>query len=480
MARKFTDNAATTLASAITAISTTLAVAAAKGDNFPAVTGRGVAGSAIDYSVITLEDAAGNREKIKVEHRAAGSDTLGSAGYPLVRGYDGTVARAWNPGDIVDLRVDRSELVDMDDKITAAGPGRAFGLKGSTTVGLTFGYYGGQVAVDGVVTAIADGTVLLTASQTNYVERTAAGVVSANVAGFSADKIPLYQIVTDVSGIQSIADKRSDGVYRGRSVVNVAGGANVVLTRDQLDAPVIELQGLITANIDIVFPAIKRAWIVYNNTTGAFVATLKVVGQTGVVVPQTKRSLVYCDATDVRPALTDFAQKQTHTAWVPSGAMIPNTTNPPAGPNQTETAGQKINFKTLDFADGATTLRATVPVKAPKGWDGGPVKANFVWMKSTGAGDVVWQIRALAVSDGDAIDTAPSAAVSVTQTAGADGVLKTTADTANLTPSNAPASRDLLFFEVFRDPTHGSDTFNNTAKLIGVEFLFNYAVADDA
>jgi hypothetical protein len=172
MPRKFSDNAATTLAQALLIGGTTLTVQAGKGDNFPAVIGHGAAGSAPDYFVITLEDAAGNREKVKVEQRAAASDALGSGGYPLVRGYDGTVARAWNIGDVVDLRVDRSEMIDADDKVQAGVLGRMFGIKGSTTAGLNFGYYGGQIVVDGVITAIADGVAALVGNQTNYIERT--------------------------------------------------------------------------------------------------------------------------------------------------------------------------------------------------------------------------------------------------------------------------------------------------------------------
>src|SRR5882672_7191147 len=116
MGRKYTDNALTTLAGAINAGSTTLTVATGKGGNFPAVVGHGAPGATPDYFVITMENAGGAREKIRVENRAGGSDVLGSAGFPLVRGYDGTVAQAWNPGDSVDLRLDRSGEQDIEDK----------------------------------------------------------------------------------------------------------------------------------------------------------------------------------------------------------------------------------------------------------------------------------------------------------------------------------------------------------------------------
>lgn len=99
MGQLFTNNAITTLAAGINATATELTVAPGKGDNFPVVVG----GSS-DFFVITMEDSAGNREFIRVDVRGAASDTLGSATYPLQRGYWSTTARSWLTGDTVDLR----------------------------------------------------------------------------------------------------------------------------------------------------------------------------------------------------------------------------------------------------------------------------------------------------------------------------------------------------------------------------------------
>lgn len=121
MGIKFKDNSLTTLASSIAIGATTLAVPAGKGDNFPAITGAGTPGSATDYSIITMENAAGQRELIKVEHRAAGSDTLGSGGYPLIRGYGGSTARAWTAGDSVDLRLPATVLEAELNSVNRSG-----------------------------------------------------------------------------------------------------------------------------------------------------------------------------------------------------------------------------------------------------------------------------------------------------------------------------------------------------------------------
>jgi hypothetical protein len=356
MGRKYTDNALTLLASGLAIGGTTLAVTAGKGDNFPAITGRGAAGSAPDYFVITLEDSSGNREKIRVEHRAAGNDTLGSGGYPLVRGYDGTAPRTWLAGDSVDMRVDKSEAQDHEDKVAGAGIGRAFGYRGAGTVGLNFGYYGGVVQADGALTIIADGSVLLTASQTNFIERTPAGVVSANIVGFSADKIPLYTAVTDAGGVASYIDQRAEFHFHGRITKSVAGGADVVLTGPEARNDIIELTGAITADISVIWPAIKRNWLIKNLTTGTFDLTIKVAGQPGFRINQGACELVYGNGTDIVSAqhalppgaIIDYA-----------GTVIPDGFYAPDGSNKTRAGDPGL------FANLMRTRTVTISIAAP-------------------------------------------------------------------------------------------------------------------
>lgn len=81
----------------------------------------------------------------------------------------------------------------------------------------------------------------------------------------------------------------------------VAGGVGTtVLTQDEQRNNVLEFTGALTGNRTIEVDATPWNWIVRNNTTGAFSLTLKVTGQTGVVVPQGRRAVVLCDGTDVR------------------------------------------------------------------------------------------------------------------------------------------------------------------------------------
>lgn len=92
----------------------------------------------------------------------------------------------------------------------AASPGMLFGRRQALCSGLNWFYYGGVLLADGVTTLVANNAaaLVLTASATNYIESTTAGVVSANTVGFTAGRIPLYTVVTGASSVTSYTDQR--------------------------------------------------------------------------------------------------------------------------------------------------------------------------------------------------------------------------------------------------------------------------------
>jgi microcystin-dependent protein len=100
------NNAYSTLASGITAIATTITVAAGTGSRFPAAGGS-------DYFYATLIDTSNNLEVVKVTSRS--TDTL-----TVVRGQDGTTGRIYSSGDRIELRVTAALLADIRDSITPA------------------------------------------------------------------------------------------------------------------------------------------------------------------------------------------------------------------------------------------------------------------------------------------------------------------------------------------------------------------------
>jgi hypothetical protein len=97
-------------------------------------------------------------------------------------------------------------FLDLQHAVNAST--RAWGNKEVTTTGLVYGYYGGT-PFSGTWTVVADGTVGLAASSTNYVERSDAGIVTANATGWTIGLYPLAKVVTGSSAITTITDFRS-------------------------------------------------------------------------------------------------------------------------------------------------------------------------------------------------------------------------------------------------------------------------------
>ncbi|KVT24878.1 hypothetical protein [Burkholderia ubonensis] len=105
----------------------------------------------------------------------------------------------------------------------AMSPASLWGRRMMTTGGLTWGYYGGNfVDNTGTSHAIANGTLTLTASATNYIYANATtGAVSVNTTGFPAGSVPLYSVITGTSTATSYSDLRS---YQPSAI----GGAGTV------------------------------------------------------------------------------------------------------------------------------------------------------------------------------------------------------------------------------------------------------------
>lgn len=81
-------------------------------------------------------------------------------------------------------------------------------FKQGTHSELDFYFDIGIVRKDNAVTKVATGYVALTDNATNYVECSDAGVVSANVSGYTAGSVPLYAVVTSGGDITSVTDDR--------------------------------------------------------------------------------------------------------------------------------------------------------------------------------------------------------------------------------------------------------------------------------
>lgn len=161
----------------------------------------------------------------------------------------------------------------------------------------------------------------------------------------------------------------------------------------------------------------------------------------------------------------------------PAQGMISATTSGAAS-GQIETTTNKVNIKVLDF-DASSDEYACFNVPAPDYWDLSTITAQFYWTASTGSGDVIWGLQALARSNDDALDTAYGTAQTVTDTLIATGDEHITSATSAITVGGTPAKGDQVYFRVYRDADNGSDTLSGDARLIAVKIKFGIGQYDD-
>lgn len=198
------------------------------------------------------------------------------------------------------LTAQASKEVTANAYFDAASPATLYGRRQSTCSGLTWGYYGGNVLVNGALTQIANGTLTLTASATNYVEaEPTTGAVSSNTTGFTAGRTPLYTVVTGTATVTSYTDHRLATPDHHGLLAKAMTDANTTLTFAEVRNQILQFTGTLTAARNIVLPLKPRQWTVFNNTTGGF--GLQFIGATGtgITVAAGKRAIIYADGTNV-------------------------------------------------------------------------------------------------------------------------------------------------------------------------------------
>lgn len=156
------------------------------------------------------------------------------------------------------------------------------------------------------------------------------------------------------------------------------------------------------------------------------------------------------------------------TLYIDAGAMVPSTTNG-ATTSTSELATNKQTIDGFDF-DAATEQYTDFKVVFPDEWDRSTIKAKVYWSngETSGTGDVVWGLKAVACSNDDALDASFGTAVEVTDTALTDGDAMVTAATGALTVGGTPALGDLVQFRAYRKAADGADTYDKKARLLGV------------
>lgn len=196
--------------------------------------------------------------------------------------------------------------VTANELFAAMSKAALFGIR--SIVALTLNWYGDRVYLNGTATNIPDatfrGAISLTDNATNYIEVDRAGAVSKNTTAFSADKAPLWRIVTSggavtASGIEDHRDPRVLARLFLAQATIAMGGSNKTLTLAQALCHSIELTGNSASLLDVTTPTVRRQWTVFANTTGGGGIRVKTAAGTGPTIADGKRAIVECDGTNV-------------------------------------------------------------------------------------------------------------------------------------------------------------------------------------
>lgn len=89
---------------------------------------------------------------------------------------------------------------------------------------------------------------------------------------------------------------------------SVAGGADVTLSPTlEANYPIINFTGILTGNINVIFPQRPGSWIIKNSTTGAFTLTLKMTTGATIAVQQGTSVEVFSNGIDMQLSSTSGA-----------------------------------------------------------------------------------------------------------------------------------------------------------------------------
>lgn len=141
-----------------------------------------------------------------------------------------------------------------------------------------------------------------------------------------------------------------------------------------------------------------------------------------------------------------------------------------SGPTKTESATNKVNVWTLDFANGSKSYAEWNGYLPANYVTNSTLTAMFVWFAAgTSTNSVVWGLEAGAYADGVVLDTALGAAAEVTDAhmSTANTVQCSAATSAITIAGSNPTAGDMVHFRAYRKGS-GSDNLAVPASLVQV------------
>ena len=442
----WTNNAASVLASDITAGTLSLTVTAGHGDRFPVVV-------APHYCMVTLVDSSGNREIVKVTARASASNTL-----TITRAQEGTSARSFAAGSIVELRITKNAM-DEVSKAADINANHYVCDASAADQGATTNANSLKSLVDslGAKEAIIDVPHTGTGNTTTYTVGTNLTIpVTITLRVHKGARIsPSGGVTLTMNGI----------VQAGAYTIFAGAGTVTVGTYPQDQA----WWGL-TQRFDTAFSGYSADAAAMRATTDPFPAGSESLATNLQGEHERIRYML-----QQMHGMAQWYHDPVEEFFIPAGSMIPLITNG-ATPGSGEYATNDIMQDYFDF-DTATKQYVAFNRTMPATWNLGTIKAKFIWAPATSSGavgdTVEWELSAVAISDGDAIDVALGTpqVISDAVLTGENVTLHTTGATPALTVGGTPALGDLVHFKAARN-VGGSDNHGYNARLFGVLIQF--------
>jgi len=108
------------------------------------------------------------------------------------------------------------------------------------------------------------------------------------------------------TALNAVLDNIDDAVA-ARLSKSVAGSSDVTLTSAEALNAWHEYNGALTGNINVIVPTSDKVYFIFNNTSGAYTLTVKTAAGSGIAVTQGKKTMLYCDGTNVIAGLDYIA-----------------------------------------------------------------------------------------------------------------------------------------------------------------------------
>ena len=169
--------------------------------------------------------------------------------------------------------------------------------------------------------------------------------------------------------------------------------------------------GTLGSNSDIIVPDLAKIWIINNATTGGQTVTVKTANDAGVVVPNGRTAILYCDGADVKEAGTSTAGNATMggTLGVTGAVTLASTLG------VTGNVAVNTDKFTVTAATGNTVVAGTLAVTGVTTATGGLTGSPTVSVSASGDKDATAMTalvgqRIISTASGDTTYTLPDAA----------------------------------------------------------------------